>query len=189
MNQKIKILQLVRDAIQLDNELRGKYQVADKFRFIRDRLNGLATKVEENISAMRAEADKKITKMSEDETLIYVYLFNAEGLTMQTWQKMLTPSVFYEYSVNRPIYKEKAHVEAIVRSKANKALHGFLTIAVKKEDILNPPAGLAQPKDTIGNPVYKVKEGSLKIQRLVTFTHAENEYVLNEEGEMIKKLQ
>src|SRR3990167_9684781 len=104
--------------------------------------------------------------------LVYVYLFNAHGLNFSSWQKMLSPSVFYEYSVNRPIYGEKAHVEAVIRNKTNKAQHGYLTIAVKKELISSESS-----KDALGNPLIKVKEGGLKIERLICFFHHNHEYV------------
>ena len=51
---------------------------------------------------------------------------------MVNWQNMLTPRVFYEYSVNRPIYAEKKYVDSLLRAKGNKAHHAFLTVAIKK---------------------------------------------------------
>ncbi len=53
-------------------------------------------------------------------------------------------------------------MEANIRGKQNKAQHGFITIVIKKADILPVPAGTEPAKDVIGNPVYKVKEGSLR---------------------------
>ena len=96
---------------------------------------------------------------------------------------MFTPKVFYEYSVNRPIYAEKSHVESFLRSKINKHQHAYLTIMVNRDDITM----LEGPKDALGNPSIKVREGSLRFDRLVSFTHNEQDYVLNKYGELVKK--
>jgi intracellular multiplication protein IcmQ len=184
--QREKLLKVVSDAVRQDKELREKYQIGDKFRFIRDRLIALLSQVEESLSSLQKKAEKKSDELLADEMLIYVYLFNTQGLIFQTWQKMLNPSVFYEYSVNRPIYTEKAFVDSFIRSKASLVQHGYLTIAIKKQDIIKD-ATTEGVKDAIGNPIVKVKEGSLHVEKLVSFTHNGHEYVLNEVGAIVKK--
>lgn len=185
--QKAKLLQLMRDAVQKDNELRATYQIGDKFRFIREKLINLVTKVEESIKELEVAEETKKDVVAEDEAIVYIYLFNAQGLVFKSWQKLVTPSVFYEHSVNRPIYTDKNQVEAFIRSKTSKALHAFLTIIVKKQDILPVPAGLEAPKDAIGGALVKVREGSLRFERLVSFTHVEKEYRVTAAGEIILK--
>jgi hypothetical protein len=183
--KKEKLLQLVRDAVDQDKTLREKFQVGDKFRFIRERLQALLGRVEESLSTIEAEAVEKNQTLSEDELLVYVYLYNAQGLVLQTWHKMLKPQVFYEYSVNRPIYQDKTHVEAFIRSKPNKVQHGFLTVIIKKADILIVNADTA--KDALSNPLVKVRENSLKFEKLLHFTQGDLEYTVNETGELIKR--
>ncbi len=181
-----KILQLVLSAMQQDKELREKYQIGDKFRFIRDRLSALESRIQENINSLHKEAVKKSDTIAEDEVLVYVYLYNAQGLAFQTWQKMVSPSVFYEYSVNRPVYTDKSHVEAFIRSRPNKNQHGYLTVVLKKQDILV----VADPqlvKDSIGNPLVKIREGSLIFNQLRAFTHNNHEFIVSLEGQLVKK--
>ena len=183
--QKEQLLTLVREALRKDDELRKTYQVGDKFRFVRDRLQALQLRLEQSL-ALDKPAEETKGKIAEDEVVVYVHLFNAQGIKFPTWQKMLTPSVFYEYSVNRPIYTEKAGIEAFIRQKVNKAQHGFLTIVVKKSSILkaNPENPLT---DAVGQPLIKVKEGSLRFENFVSFTHNDHEYVLNKAGELINR--
>jgi hypothetical protein len=184
---KEKIQKLVLDAVQLDKELRDQYKMGDKFRFIRDRLELIRLHVEEELKILQQAIEDKVDRLEEGEVLIFVHLFNAQGIVFQTWQKMVSPSVFYEYSVNRPIYTEKAHIEAFIRSKHNKAQHGYLSVAIKKSDILPTLVGVEKAKDTIGNPVFKIKEGSLLFKKMFSFTHQEHEYVVNEAGQLVKK--
>lgn len=184
--QREKLLELAKSSLVQDESLRQQFQIGDKFRFIRDRLQAMVSRVEENIKAMETQSVKATSELAQDEVVVFVYLYNAQGLVLKTWNKMLNPSVFYEYSVNRPIYSEKADVEAFIRSRAQKNQHGFLSVAIKKEDILKALSGdLA--KDAIGNPLIKVKEGSLLFKRLLSFTHNGSEYEVGADGELKKK--
>src|SRR5579864_1277581 len=92
----------IKDLISDDKQLRDKHQIGEKFRFVKDRLNSLLDSLEKSLPAIKEEK-RGMQEIGLDETLVYVYLYNAQGLQFKTWQGMLTPKVFYEYSVNRPI--------------------------------------------------------------------------------------
>lgn len=181
-----KLIQLIRDTIQHDVDLRTKYGVAEKFRFVRDRLNGLLTHLEEQAKKLHAE-ENSISRAedSADKTLAYVYLYNAQGTVLRTWLTLLTPRVFYEYSVNRPIYSDKNHIESFIRSKANKQQHGYLTIRINQTDIVSLPD--SAPKDVMGHPIVKIREGCLHFENLIVFTHNGQDYKLSPQGELVKK--
>jgi hypothetical protein len=183
--QSEKILQLVLNAIQQDGELREKYQVGEKFRFIRDRLNALRSRIEETVCSLQ-EVQKKAIFLADDEVEIYIHIFNAQGIVFQTWQKMISSSVFYEYSINRPIYSEKLSAESFIRSRPNKIQHGYLRVAIKKQDILSLP-GPGTTKDAEGNPLIKIREGSLLFDRFISFVHNNHEFILNKDGHLVKK--
>jgi hypothetical protein len=180
-----KVLELVKEAAKFDDELRAQFQVGNKFRFVQDRIKSLLNHLEQVVtvpSEVSAESSSGHQVVS-DEVIVYVYLYNAHGMNMRSWQKMLTPKVFDEYSVNRPIYAEKSHVDLLVKSKSNIAQHAYLAVAVKRENILS--TGVS--KDANGNPLVKVKERSLDFKKLMTFTHGFQDYTVDEEGELKKK--
>lgn len=181
---KEKLMRIVNEAVDKDAELRVQFQIGEKFKFIRDRLAALKQHVESSLQTIQLDTDEVQRGAAEDEQLVYVYLFNAHGIDLQTWIKMLHPSVYYEHSVNRPIYGAKEHVESVIRNKTNRTQHGYMTVAVKQAMILKKEdAGL---KDNIGNPLLKIKEGSLRPERLINFYHNGNTYVLNEDGQLEK---
>ena len=95
---------------------------------------------------------------------------------------MVLPNVFYEYSVNRPIYTEKSQIDSFIRSRPNKQQHAYLTVAIKKQDMYP-----SQSQDSSGNMLIKVKEGSLRFEKLISFTYNDQDYQVDEEGEFIKK--
>lgn len=179
-NQKEKLLDLMRELLLRDDALRQQFQMGEKFRFIRDRLAALAKTVEESVRTISVADQTQGAVLAEDEVLVYIHLYNAQGLIFQTWQKMLNPAVFYEYSVNRPAYANKAHIDQFIRSKSNKAQHGYLTIAVKKTAVIS----MDLVKDALDQPLIKVKEGALRFDRLLSFTHNENDYQVSSEGEI-----
>lgn len=185
--QQENLLSLVRELVERDKGLRDKYQIGDKFKFVRDRLTVMQSQVEENLKTINTEIEEQTSTLAEDELLVFVYLYNAQGLVFKTWLKMLSPAVFYEYSVNRPIYSDKTHIDSFTRNKPNRAQHAYLSIAVKKDDIL-PPKDDAIVKDANGNPLLKIKEGSLRIEKLFAFTHNEHDYEMSPEGELVRKI-
>jgi hypothetical protein len=185
--QQEKLIEIIRQTIGCDEALREKYDVKNKFRFVQDRLHALLDNLEKDLQVIVIEKEKhKDPVIAADEQIVYVYLFNAHGHILRTWQNMLIPKVFYEYSVNRPIYGEKDHVESVLRAKANRAQHGYLVIAVKNADIFKYEGSLS-PKDAYGNLIFKVKEGSLNFNRLICFVHNGIDYLVNEQGELFKK--
>lgn len=184
--QLIKLIELVRSAVTRDRELREEYSIGEKFRFIQDRLRVLLEGLEKKLQVLEQEEASQDKKGSADQkdVMVYVSLFNAQGVALRNWYAMLMPKVFYEYSVNRPIYQDKSHVEAFIRSRPNKVQHAYLTIAIKPSDITISAEQTAQ-KDAIGNPLIRVKEGSLKFEKLVSFTHNDQNYVFHD-GELMK---
>jgi hypothetical protein len=173
-----QLLGLMRKAIDQDQQLREKYEVGDKFRFVRERLNALLKMIEQEAQNNILQAHKGFKDLLPGEIPVYVYLYNANGLVLKSWQNMLTPKVFYEYSVNRPIYAEKSAVENFLRFKTNKNQHAFLTMAILPENLLSKP-------DEHG--LVKIKEGSLNVDKMLSFTHNEQEYILSSDGDLVNK--
>lgn len=180
-----QLLKLINEALDQDKVLREKYQIGAKFRFIRDRLQAIQTRLQAELQDVHAEIKADTKAIGDDETVVYVYLFNAQGLVLQTWQKMLNPAVYYEYSINRPIYLSKENIESFIKQKPNKTQHGYLAIIIKKSDLIQAAPDAAQ-KDASGNPVVKIKEGSLRYEKLLSFTHNGQDYQVTPTGEAVK---
>lgn len=174
------LLVFLQRLIQQDTELREKYQVGGRFRFVKDRLQELQHGVEER-------AAEQVSAQAVDDTAIagsadigqgkpvYIYLYNTQGAVLRTWAAMLTPRAFYEYSVHRPVYREKKSIEDIIALKANPLQHAYMTVMVTPSDIVE------------GETVIRVKEGALKLERLLLFTHNDQDFVFTG-GELVKKI-
>lgn len=177
-----QLIQIIREAIERDDALRKKYEIGDKFRFIRDRLKDLLSQLESELSVLPIEEKNETRSLAQDEVAVYVHLFNSKGSVLKSWVSLLNPSVFYEYSVNRPIYTDKRAIESLLLSKKNKLQHAYLTIAVKSKDIIPFAESNASPTE-----IAKVKEGTLHFEQLISFTHDNQDYYLDENNELVKK--
>jgi hypothetical protein len=179
--QQPKLIELIRDSLEQDIKLRVKYHIAERFRFIRDRLHSLLEQLEKNLPVAPVEQQQKGT-IEKDEIPVYVHLYNTEGGLLRNWQTMLTPKVFYEYSVNRPIYTKKEYIEAFLKYKPNKSQHAYLTVAIKAKDLIQQ-----EQKDMMGSPLAKIKEGALDFKKLISFTHNDQDYLFDEKSGFVKK--
>ncbi len=167
----LPLLQCMHDLIVQDEALRTEYHIGDKFRFVRDQLQGLLHQIEEIHIDLQLQKIAEQKKLTEEETIVFVHLFNSQGANLSSWQKMLKPSVFYEHSINRPIYADKAGIEAFLRTKANPTHHGYIMMVIKKSDILP-----IQLEDKFGNALVKIKEGALHAEGMLGFVTNGNEY-------------
>lgn len=184
--QKDRLLKSVRDLVEQDANLRKQFHIGDKFRFIRDRLNALLSRLEKLLTVEEKKAEEAGVVVGPDEAVVYVYLFNVNGLTFSSWRNMVGKQVFYEYSVNRPIYSEKAHIEELMRTKRSKEQHAYLAVVIKKTEILKPVSETSV-KDAVGNPLIKIKEGCLHTEKLLAFVHNGRVYVLDEKNQLVPK--
>jgi hypothetical protein len=184
--KQANLLQSLRDLSQLDHELRIKYEVAEKFRFIKERLQKLIDQTDHYLQVIEVKEQKIEFSKNADEVLVYVYLYNSKGLLLRNWSPLIGDKVFYEHSVNRPIYAHQAHLDELIRTKKIPQQHGYLTIAVKMEDI-QPLGEGVELQDSLGNPMIKVKEGALRVDKMQSLTHNLHEYILAPDGELIKK--
>ena len=171
------LVKLAKEAMAADESLREQHNIGEKFRFVKDRLADIAEELDEHFEDF-FEEDMMETDvaLSDDETMVFVHLFNAQGMLLESWSKMLTPRLFYEYSINRPIFENKDAADAYIRSKANKNQHAYLAVVVKKASV--------RLLDETTDGVIKVAEGALDVTRLKMFVHDGKEYILNDEGEL-----
>lgn len=176
-----ELIEYVTQSIQGDAGLRERFQVGARFRFVNDRLQALLVSLQalakelSSVAVMQEGHADKAGGQLEAGKPVFVYIYNAQGAVLRTWSAMLTPKAFHEYSVSRPVYATRQEVEAIISSKSNPVQHAFITVEVRESDILTG----------VDTPV-RVKEGALRVERVVVFTHNGQEYRL-EQGELVKK--
>lgn len=125
---------------------------------------------------------KEITKAGHRKIFISVY--QTEGNNLQKW--FATMKSLAEYSISRPVYAEEAHVQALIRSKADPEREGYVVLFVKEDDIIQlPPSRVAT--DRLGNELLSLKVGAVKRENIIEFVHAQQHYEMDEMGLRLRK--
>jgi len=177
------LIQLVSAVLQQDKMLREKYQVGDRFAFVSDRLKLLFGELQGYQSDVASsQSSSEDLAYDHDALTVYVYLYNAQGLQLKSWLALLTPKALHEHAVNRPIFIDKDEIEAMLRSKPNAAQHAALVMLVKQDDIIPSLAN-----DEVKTSLIRVREGSLKIEQVVSFFHNGSEYSFDAQNGLVKK--
>lgn len=182
-----QVATILQEAIDHEKKLRDECDIGVRFNIIRSQLQGLHQRVENSIHEGEAPVEKPKSaspELADDETLVYVYLFNAQGDTFATWKKFLTPRVLIEHSVNRPIYQELDQVEAVLRSRSMPARNAYIAVSVKKADILQSRQG-STFKDQFGFPLLRLRQGSLEVGNIKAFVHQGKSYQLTADEQLI----
>lgn len=180
-----KLIALLKTAIEKDNEEREKNGIGEKFKFVRDKLSAQLQSADQSVSAMQQGDIEGLSEaVAEDETVVYVHLFNSQGIQLDAWKHMVKPDVMYEYTVNRPIYGEQMHIESFISGRPNREQHAYLAVAVKKDAVIK---GGEEKMDPVGKPLVRLKEGALKHNRIQAFVHQEKQYNVTDQSKIILK--
>ena len=181
-----EIIELVRQAIADDKQRRQQFKVGDKYSFISENLNSILRNLEANLDVSeQAEAVQLPPwhrELADNERVVYIYLYNAQGKNPKVWQQLLSRKSMNEYSFSRPIYTKREHVEKILKSRDHCANHAFISVVVKKNHIIDSPL-----TDNFGNPRVRLLEGSLDADNIVEFVHREREYYRDSRARLLLK--
>jgi hypothetical protein len=158
-------LTVIHQAVEAEAQLREKHHVGARFGVLTTQLAHLLEEAEKEYQvvdqASKALSDSSGKKpLSTNEKKVFVYLFNAQGKSLVSWEKMLVESALFEHSVNRPIYGEREQIEKWLRFKKGSACDGYLEITIKQKDILS--SGGAGYQDSLGLPLLRIRQGALK---------------------------
>jgi len=183
-DELLKLQNLLENLLAQDVKLRLQYEVENKFRFVKDKLQSFLDAIHaEMTAAVAVNAPTEISSNTPTETYaeVYIYLYNAQGLTVASWRNMLTRKLLYEYSINRPIYANKHHIESLIKSKTNREQHGYLAIKVLTQNVISQES---PTKDALQNDIIKVREGAFRFENILAFTHNDIHYSVLNEGDL-----
>lgn len=181
-----QVFQLVEELIEKEKLLRQEHQV-ESLKLLQNQLLGIRGRLTEHLpltdpSANLCPTYHKDIDLQLDEMLVYVYLFNAQGLQLSNWIPMFSSdAALKDYPVNRPIYVKRRHVEALINSKADPVQHGYLIIKVNKDTV---DKTVAPCNDNFGNPLYRLKSNALSKDKIVGFYHHQHLY-LWQQGKLV----
>jgi hypothetical protein len=184
-----KLLHELKNLLGKETKLRAKCELGGRFKVVHVQLQSLLKRFEIKIREMQ-QVSPQISESKdipmEDEQLVYVYLFNAQGEVLKSWENLLLPDSLIEHSVNRPIYIDKEQIETILRTKTKKMQHAYLEIIIKKKDILATTRHNSGLHDQFGFKLLRLKQGALKVEKIRKFVHNDQIYHLSKNNKLIR---
>src|SRR3990167_3064888 len=148
-------------------------------------LMAIKAEAELELSKLQMKADEKsvtIQPATENESEVYISLFQSDGYNVGKWAMQLRS--LDRYVVGRPIYRNQTDVEKRIRLRAAGGNEAYVAVIVKKTDI-QADAG-APLKDQFEHPLCLLKETALRNGRVVAFVHQEIRYHFVD-GQLIKQ--
>lgn len=185
--EKLKVL--LEEALERDKALREQFKAGDKLDIVPKKLQSILSEVENNLVKITAITSQKIKRrdaIAEDDVIVYVYLFNGNGVELSSWHSMFTKDALFAYSVNRPIYLKKEHIDNLLQSRLPLENNAALAVAVKKTDVIVQEEA-AFALDPLEQPLIRVREGAFSRNKIQYFQHNRQQYRVDERGKLIVK--
>lgn len=169
-----ELYRLISAAVEQEKTLREKYKIGERFNVIRTQLQSTFEKYKDEYEAVNAQAklsEKKERKPEENEVIVYLYLFNAQGNSVEAWQNMLTARALLDSSVNRPIYPNKEDIERVIRGRPNKTQHAYIEVIINKDDILDNKL-----HDQYQHTLWRIRQGAINLSNIISFYYRDKSY-------------
>jgi len=182
-----QLLEELDNIVNLEKDLRQHCGIGSKFKVVREQLQNILQKYVKKIMQFQKavkDSGKHIDILAQDEMLVYVYLFNAQGATLKNWENLLLPQALIDHSVNRPIYSGQQQIEKMLRTKQNKTQHAYLIVAIRKNCALQTEENKTL-SDQYGFPLLRIKQGALEIDKIKKFVHNDHEYKVSDKGMLL----
>lgn len=123
-------------------------------------------------SSINTEAEKEQV-VSEDRVLLYISLYQQDGLDMKKWELQLKSIECY--LAGRPVYSQEEEVKKMLRLKLAQTSEAYIVITAKKSAIQNDSF---HPKrlDRCGNTLVNIAAGTLTANDISEFVHQGRRY-------------
>lgn len=180
-----KIIDAFRQTLAKNQQRREKFRVGEKFNFVEEKLQNILHTLENTLDyheEEKVDLPPWHRELEENERVVYIYLYNAQGKDAKVWQRLLSRKSMQDYSFSRPIYTKREYVEAILSQKDHTANHAFIAVVVKKNHIIE-----SDIKDNMGNPRIRLLEGSLDADNIIEFVHRKRAYYRDSRARLLLK--
>lgn len=174
---------VLKQVAEKEKTLREKHQVGVRFSVVQQQIQKLLTQFEAQLAEAKqqdVELAEKVRQLADDEILVYVHLFNAQGRELTSWQSLFTKKSLIDHSANRPVYLTKAEVEEVLRARMPKEQHACLTVIMKSADVFSDK----NIQDAFGHKLVRLRQGSILLSNILNFHHCAKDYQVGGDGKI-----
>lgn len=123
----------------------------------------------------RYSQKSKSAKSIEKNQLAFILIYCSEGNALKQWENVINSLA--THSMTRPIYKNEADVQSVIKHKSNKQNDGYIALAISEKDI-SEPFNNKSPVDRHGNELIVLKEGAVRPENIEYFIHLDKYYII-----------
>ena len=185
--QNRQIIDLVREVIEEDKARREKFKIGEQYDFIPEKLQTILKRLEDNLDYSEEPITSSIPpwhrNIAEDEQVVFIYLYNAQGKDIHVWERLLSIKSLAEQCFSRPVYLNRSDAEKVLRHRDNAPQHAIVSVIVKKNHIITSQTLL----DPLDNQQVRLTENSLKTDNLIELLHQEKTYYRDHRGRLTLK--
>lgn len=120
-----------------------------------------------NVGPMLTVAQQLAKKLPPGIIKVYISIYQSDSANLQSW--LHTVKTLAIYNVTRPTYKNEQQIREMIGSKADIQRHAYAEVLINELDII-PIDPL--PVDSLGHELLILKEGSVHLQNIIGFVHA-----------------
>ena len=120
-----------------------------------------------NVGPILTAAQQLAKKLPPGTIKVYISIYQSDSSNLQSW--LHTVKTLAIYNVTRPTYKSEQQIREMIGSKADIQRHAYAEVLISESDII-PIDPL--PVDSLGHELLILKEGSVHLQNIVGFVHA-----------------
>ncbi len=132
-----------------------------------------AVALQKHAKMVAGETEITLRDLEEDETLVYISVFQSEGHNIKKWELQL--SSLQSHLLGRPVYEQEEDVQKVIRQKLIQTSEAYVIVAIKKEGIQDF-AYQAARVDRHGNTLLTLKEKAVKPENIFKFAHQGKRY-------------
>jgi intracellular multiplication protein IcmQ len=133
--------------------------------------------------ALEAQASNIASEISREFVEVYISLYQAQGAELAKWLAVINSLI--AHNISRPIYKNEADVQAVLRTKLNRQNDAYVVAQVRLANLMPLPKD-KPPVDRMGHPLLLLRENAIQLENIIRFVHVSGVYYLRN-GALVKQ--
>lgn len=150
----------------------------DRSSFLRYRLSSLkkirnhARQLQNQLAGLLSSHDVHPDKLSENETQLYVSLYQSNGQDLKQWAAQLAS--ISSHMIGRPIYQHEKDIQRAIRQKCVQGSESYAVVKIDRSKIMD--ASQSQRKDRWGNSLVNVMTDAVQSDQIIEWVHLNKHY-------------
>lgn len=137
------------------------------------KIRDAALELQEQARATSGEKKLTLRDLENDETLVYISIFQSEGHNIRKWELQL--SSLRSHLLGRPVYEKEEDVQKVIRQKLIQISEAYVVVAIKQSDFQDF-SYQEKRVDRSGNTLLTLKEKAVKPENIFKFIHQGKQY-------------